>query len=98
LFIPTALFGNDCASVICLRGGRLFEERAVEPVLAAFKAYKNADNGFGNALEHDIRSPAAVMRLQPGCCALENARPLWLLPPAGTALPSGGPGQQSARS
>jgi hypothetical protein len=35
----------------------LFEGRAVEPMLAAFKAYKNADNGFGHALEHDIRCP-----------------------------------------
>jgi len=37
--------------------GHLFEGRPVEPVLAAFKAYKNADNGFGNALEHDVRCP-----------------------------------------
>lgn len=37
--------------------GHLFEGRRVEPVLAAFKAYKNSDNGFGNALEHDIRCP-----------------------------------------
>jgi hypothetical protein len=37
--------------------GHLFEGRPVEPVLAAFRAYKNSDNGFGNALEHDIRCP-----------------------------------------
>ena len=35
----------------------LFEGQPVEPVLAAFQAYKNSDNGFGNALEHDIRCP-----------------------------------------
>lgn len=37
--------------------GHLFEGRAVEPVPAAFKAYKNSDNGFGHGLEHDIRCP-----------------------------------------
>lgn len=37
--------------------GQLFEGRAVEPVLAAFRAYKNRDNGFGNGLEHDVRCP-----------------------------------------
>ncbi len=37
--------------------GHLFEGRPVEPVLAAFRAYKNADNGFGHGLEHDIRCP-----------------------------------------
>ncbi len=37
--------------------GYLFERRPVEPVLAAFKAYKNSDNGFGHGLEHDIRCP-----------------------------------------
>ncbi|MBI3960101.1 MAG: hypothetical protein HY328_14910 [Chloroflexi bacterium] len=37
--------------------GHLFEGRAVQSVLAALLAYKNSDNGFGNALEHDVRCP-----------------------------------------
>lgn len=37
--------------------GHLFEGRSVQPVLAALRAYKNSDNGFGNALEHDLRCP-----------------------------------------
>src|SRR5919112_3541305 len=31
----------------------------VEPVLAALRAYRNPDGGFGHALEPDIRDPAS---------------------------------------
>jgi len=36
----------------------LFADGAREPVLAALRAYQNADGGFGNALEPDKRCPA----------------------------------------
>jgi hypothetical protein len=35
----------------------------VDPVLAALRAYRNPDGGFGHALEPDIRDPAS----QPAC-------------------------------
>jgi len=37
--------------------GYLFEDRPIEHVRKAVLAYKNPDNGFGNALEHDVRTP-----------------------------------------
>jgi hypothetical protein len=37
--------------------GHLFEDRPVEAVQRALLAYKNSDNGFGNAMEHDARCP-----------------------------------------
>lgn len=36
---------------------QLFAGAGVEPVLAALRAYQNADGGFGNGLEPDKRSP-----------------------------------------
>ena len=35
----------------------LFEDGAVEPVIAAIAAYRNPDGGFGHALEPDLRCP-----------------------------------------
>src|SRR5579863_7261977 len=37
----------------------LFDHGAKEQVLAALRAYQNADGGFGNALEPDKRCPAS---------------------------------------
>jgi hypothetical protein len=37
--------------------GHLFEDRPLEAVQRALLAYKNNDNGFGNAMEHDARCP-----------------------------------------
>ncbi|MGB8346180.1 MAG: hypothetical protein WCD86_14950 [Ktedonobacteraceae bacterium] len=37
----------------------LFDHGAKEPVLAALRAYQNADGGFGNALEPDKRCPSS---------------------------------------
>lgn len=37
--------------------GHLFEGADAAPVRSAMAAYKNQDNGFGNAFEHDIRCP-----------------------------------------
>ncbi len=36
-----------------------FLEADVQPVLEALRAYQNADGGFGNALEPDLRSPVS---------------------------------------
>ena len=38
---------------------RLFADGPREPVLEALRPYQNADGGFGNALEPDIRCPAS---------------------------------------
>lgn len=38
-----------------LRFAALFRDGAREPVLTALRAYRNADGGFGNALEPDLR-------------------------------------------
>jgi hypothetical protein len=35
----------------------LFEDGSAEPVIAALRAYRNADGGFGHALEPDLRCP-----------------------------------------
>jgi hypothetical protein len=35
----------------------LFEDGGVEPVLAALRAYRNPDGGFGHGLEPDLRAP-----------------------------------------
>jgi hypothetical protein len=44
----------------------LLHDAPVEPVLAALRAYRNADGGFGHALEPDIRAsasePSATLR------------------------------------
>ena len=40
-----------------LRFGHHFLDAGVEPVLKALGAYQNADGGFGNGLEPDIRAP-----------------------------------------
>lgn len=37
--------------------GWLFEGRPIETLHGALLAYKNADGGYGHALEHDIRTP-----------------------------------------
>ncbi|GAA0941172.1 hypothetical protein [Nonomuraea longicatena] len=42
-----------------LRFAALFGDGAREPVLAALHAYQNADGGFGNALEPDLRGAAS---------------------------------------
>src|SRR5262245_55720122 len=39
------------------RFARLFLEAEREPALAALRAYQNADGGFGNGLEPDLRGP-----------------------------------------
>jgi hypothetical protein len=36
-----------------------FKQAAGEPVLAALRAYQNADGGFGNGLEPDLRGPVS---------------------------------------
>src|ERR1700758_2528390 len=38
---------------------RLFADGAAEPVRDAVAAYRNADGGFGHALEPDLRTPAS---------------------------------------
>ena len=38
---------------------RLFSGGAAEPVRDAVAAYRNADGGFGHALEPDLRTPAS---------------------------------------
>lgn len=45
-----------------VRFAHLFEGAAREPVLAALRAYRNDDGGFGHGLEPDIRAPDS----QPG--------------------------------
>jgi hypothetical protein len=40
----------------------LFEDGDAEPVLAALRAYRNADGGYGHGLEPDLRAPES----QPG--------------------------------
>jgi hypothetical protein len=40
-----------------LRFAHLFRDAPVAPVVAALRAYQNADGGFGNALEPDKRCP-----------------------------------------
>jgi hypothetical protein len=40
-----------------LRYAHLFMDGAREPVLAALRPYQNADGGFGNAIEPDLRGP-----------------------------------------
>lgn len=42
-----------------LRFEHLFRGSPAEPVLAALAAYRNADGGFGNALEPDFRGPVS---------------------------------------
>jgi hypothetical protein len=37
----------------------LFADGSAEPVLDALRGYRNADGGFGNALEPDLRCPAS---------------------------------------
>ena len=37
----------------------LFDEGPAEPVVAAIRAYRNDDGGFGHALEPDLRAPAS---------------------------------------
>lgn len=37
----------------------LFADGSAEPVLAALRAYRNTDGGFGHALEPDLRCPAS---------------------------------------
>jgi hypothetical protein len=44
------------------RHAALFEGGPKEPVLAALRAYRNDDGGFGHALEPDLRAPTS----QPG--------------------------------
>jgi hypothetical protein len=39
------------------RTARLLHGGPVAPILAALRAYRNADGGFGNALEPDVRGP-----------------------------------------
>ena len=39
------------------RTARLLHGGPVEPILAALRAYRNADGGFGHALEPDVRGP-----------------------------------------
>jgi hypothetical protein len=42
-----------------LRFAHLFRGGAAAPVVAALRAYQNADGGFGNALEPDFRGPVS---------------------------------------
>ena len=58
----------DAAQRFVLTNARLLDrhrlavivrEAPVEPVLAALRAYRNPDGGFGHALEPDIRDPAS---------------------------------------
>jgi len=60
---PTTL---EAAGTFCWNNARLLERQRYrflfqggsrEPALAALRAYQNADGGFGNALEPDIRCP-----------------------------------------
>ena len=37
----------------------LFEDAGAKPVLAALRAYRNPDGGFGHAIEPDLRGPAS---------------------------------------
>ena len=37
----------------------LFADGSAEPVLEALRGYRNADGGFGHALEPDLRCPAS---------------------------------------
>jgi hypothetical protein len=41
------------------RFARLFEQGDAEPVVHLLRAYRNADGGFGHALEPDVRDPAS---------------------------------------
>ena len=41
-----------------LRFAHLFKGAAPDPALAALDAYRNADGGYGNALEPDLRCAA----------------------------------------
>jgi hypothetical protein len=56
----------DSAEKFVLRNARLIDRRRLavllhgapaEPALAALRAYRNSDGGFGNALEPDVRAP-----------------------------------------
>jgi hypothetical protein len=56
----------DSAERFVLTNARLLERQlcavllhgaAIDPVLAALRAYRNPDGGFGNALEPDVRAP-----------------------------------------
>ena len=40
----------------------LFADGSAEAVLEALRGYRNADGGFGHALEPDLRCPAASRR------------------------------------
>jgi hypothetical protein len=42
-----------------LRFAHLFRGAPAEPVIAALRAYRNPDGGFGNALEPDFRGPVS---------------------------------------
>jgi hypothetical protein len=62
-FDAAAIFVAANARVIDQRRfQRLFGDGAAEPVRDAVAAYRNADGGFGHALEPDLRDPAS----QPG--------------------------------
>lgn len=59
----------DAASDFVWRSARLLDrhrfaaltgEGGAEPVLATLRAYQNADGGFGNALEPDLRAPVSL--------------------------------------
>src|SRR6476469_8525115 len=39
------------------RTARLLHGGPIEPILAALRAYRNSDGGFGHALEPDVRGP-----------------------------------------
>jgi hypothetical protein len=59
----------------------LFVEASAPAVIAALKAYQNADGGFGNALEADVRAPSSM----PVACetAMPNGRYRLLQPERG---------------
>jgi hypothetical protein len=42
-----------------LRFAHLFRDGAAAPVVAALRPYQNPDEGFGNALEPDVRGPVS---------------------------------------
>jgi hypothetical protein len=67
---------------------RLFCGGAAEPVRDAVAAYRNADGGFGHALEPDCRAAAS----QPTAVEMAPRRTTSRLVAARTAVPSPPPG------
>ena len=54
------------------RVAALIDGAPAEPVVAALRAYRNPDGGFGHALEPDVRGPAE--RARGGAAGVRGAR------------------------